>query len=90
MIWLIILFILFILLAEYTVLNTRNKKDEHWTNYKPIVNKGRCSQNIARVIPMFQKALDPMKPSNPHFNWYEYFDSSTFKQQPVNIAFRNL
>lgn len=86
----LILFILFIIIAEYIVVKNNNSKPpkkEHWTNYKSIVNKGRCSQNIARVIPMYNIALDPMKPSNKQFNWTKYFDGSKFKQEPVNIAF---
>lgn len=85
----LILFILFIITAEYYSIS-RNSNKEHWANYKPIVNKGRLSQNQARVIPMFNMALNPVQPNNKTFSWTQFFDGSKFRQLPINISFYNL
>ena len=90
MIALFILFIIFIIVAEYySIRNLATlPKREHWTNYKSIVNRGRLSQNQARVIPMYNIALNPIQPKDTHFSWITFFDPTKFKQTPVNIAFR--
>jgi len=88
--WILYLFIVFILIAEYSVLSNRQSQKEHWSDYKAIVKDGRLTQNIARVIPMYNIALDPIEPQNKHFSWIKFFDGSGYKQTPFNIAFVNL
>ena len=69
--------------------NNPNIHIEKFTDFKSIVNMGRCSKSLTQTMNKFNgaKVINPFNNSNKSFNWNNYIENAKYKVAPFNSVF---
>jgi gamma-glutamyltranspeptidase len=99
--FILLIFIILLLYSEYIVKinpnnpieknkpNNPNNHIEKFTDFKSIINMGRCSMSLTQTMNKFNgaKVIDPFNNSNKSFNWNNYIGNARYKVAPHNSVY---
>jgi hypothetical protein len=96
--FILLIFIILLLYSEYIVkikpkhpivkINPNNHI-EKFTDFKSIINMGRCSKSLTQTMNKFNgaKVIDPFNNSNKSFNWNNYIENARYNVAPLNSVY---
>ena len=88
--FILLFFIIILLYSEYIAKQPNKNTSENFTDFRSIINRGRCSRSLTQKRKKFYgfKVINPFpKCSEKKFNWPDYFRTAKFQAAPFNSIY---
>jgi hypothetical protein len=88
--FILLIFIIILLYSEYIAKHNDKKNSENFTDFRPVINRGKCSRSLTQIRKKFygNKVINPYpKCTKKKFNWPDYFRNAQFQTAPFNSIY---
>jgi len=88
--FILLIFVIILLYSEYIAKHNDKLNKENFTDFRPIINRGKCSRSLTQKRNKFygKKVINPYpKCINKKFNWPEYFRTANFQTAAFNSIY---